>query len=347
MAQYTDLYLRNTLKDTGNVPRQGAMSSSPDIIPWGTDLQIDPPPQTYFSGNYNTDPGRGLIADAWNYLYLRSKNLGSNPSTGDAYLYWAPSSLLLYPDQWKVNAMTTSSGAKSVKLNNVAAQAIGVTTDPFKWQPAMPGGNFHYCLIGRVATEANPNPIPNTGDIQDFAAWVAANGGIGWRNVSVVSAGSPQVTLSANYDQGAAASDVNFQAVCTGCPLKQSWVQFSSGTPLPDGKYVSIPKTLIESEGQIIGVKRTVPAGWKTTFNINYWANANPLPGWNIDVYGAVVVEESQKALYALAHSFDEIGWGHAVHVDEKGVRDLFSKVMGPRKMIVIGEAVMRNGKGL
>jgi len=345
MAQYTDLYLRNTLADTGNLPRQGAMSASPDIIPWGLDLQPDP--QTYFSGNYTTDPGKSLIADAWNYLYLRSKNLGPNPSTGDAYLYWAPSSLLLYPDQWKVNALTTSGGAKFAKLSNIASQAIGVTKDPYKWQPAMPGGNFHYCLIGRVATEANPNPIPNTGDIKDFAAWVAQSGGIGWRNVAVVNAGSPQVTLTANYDQGDTASDVNFQAVCTGCPLNQSSVQFSSPDQLPDGKYVSIPKTSIVSEGQIIGVKRYVPAGWKTTFNINYWATANPLPGWNIDVFGAVVVETSQKALYALAHSVEEMGWGHAVHIDENGERDLLSRVMGPRKMIVIGEAVMRHGTGL
>jgi len=41
------------------------------------------------------------------------------------------------------------------------------------------------------------------------------------------------------------------------------------------------------------------------------------------------------------------MGWGHAVHVDEHGEHDLLTRVMGPRKMIVIGEAVMRHGTGL
>lgn len=346
MAKYEDLYLRNTLMDQGNIPRQGALSSSPDIIPWGVEPQPDP--QTFFSGNYNQDVGKGLMADLGNYLYVRAKNLGTSASTGEVFLYWSQSSLLLYPDQWKVNAMPTNTGAKSVKISNVAAGQIGVTKDAFVWKPSMPGGNFHYCLIGRVSTEKNPNPIPATGDIKDFAAWVAANGGIGWRNVAIVPAGTSQaLTLESNYDQGETPGEINFTATCNGCPINQSWVQFSSATPLPDGKVVSIPKTQIDQEGKIIGVKRYVPANWKTTFVINYWANAGPLPGWNIDVTGAVLVDSSEKALYKLAHSVHEMGWQNAIHVDERGEHELLAKVIGPKRMIVVGQAVMRNGKGL
>ena len=311
MATYDDLYLRNTTQDQGTIPRQGALCSSPDIIPWGLDLQKDP---KYFIDHFGEDVGKPLIANGGNYLYVRSKNLGTAASTGRVYLYWAQSSLLLYPSQWKNQKMLTSSGQDYVELKDVGAGQIGVTADAFRWTPAMPGGNFHYCLIGRVSTAKHDNPIDQTEIIQNFAGWVAKNGGIGWRNISVVNAGSPTLTIESNYDQGSEPGLISFTAKCTGCPLEKSWVQFSSATPLPDGKYVFIEKSKITQDGQIFGVERQVPANWKTTFVINYWADAPPLPDWNVEVSGSYVPSMAETELYRYAFTLEELGWQNAIH---------------------------------
>jgi hypothetical protein len=347
MAQYDDLYLRNTLNDTGNIPRKGAMSSSPDIIPWGLDPQPDP--KKYFTDNYTQDVGKPLIADFRNYLYIRAKNLGNVASSGEVFLYWSPSSLLLYPSQWKVNSMKTSSGAGSVSMKDVAPSGIGVAEDAFTWSPSMPGGNFHYCLIGRVATDRHPNPIPNTGDIKDFAAWVAENGGIGWRNVSVVNAGAPTLALSTNYDQGPSKAEVTFAVTCDNCPIGKSWVSFSSATVLPDSQQpVFIPKTLIDQQGKVIGVKRQVPAGWNTTFTINYWSDVKPPEGWNIALEGTVTSDDVEdKALYKLGHTAQELGWGNGIHVAENGELAPLVQVIGPKHLIVVGQCVARHGNGV
>jgi hypothetical protein len=345
MAQYTDLYLRGKLGETGTMPR-GASSSSPDIIPWGLTPKNDP--QTFFSGNYGSDVGVPLTADATNCLYIRAKNLGTPTTSGDAFLYYAKSSLLLYPDQWKNQALKTNTGASSVRLENIGAGLIGVTKDAYNWVPSVPPDNYHYCLIGRITTAANPNPIPATGSITDFAAWVAQNGGIGWRNVSIVDAGSPTLTMQTVYDQGDTPGDISFTMTCNDCPVNQSWVQFSSSTPIPGGEIISIPKTLIDQQGKIIGVKRKVPANWKTTFNINYWTNAGPGPNWGLDLEGVLVVAAEQKELFELAMTHSELGWHKAVWFNEKGERETLEHTMkGPSRGIRFGEAVMRNGRGI
>lgn len=339
MAQYQDILVRNSLTDQGIIPRTGAMSHSPDIIPYGQEPVVDP--QKFFSGNYDQDVGKDLVAGAQNYLYLRGKNLGTDASSGEAYLYYAKSSLLLYPDQWESNQLKTSAGKDSVPVSADAGK-IAVTNDPFTWQPDVPGAGWHYCLIGRVATKKNPNPIPGTGDIQSFAAWVAQNGGIGWRNVAVVSAGAPTWTNEIQYDQGPKEDNVKFFVTCTNVPLG-TYVSFSSGTPNPGGIPISLPKTEVtQNPSFIVGMQTKVAAGYSTKISYSYWSEGHAPPkGFKITLSAAIVVPPSNTALYNLAYEPGALGFdkvldytpeGELVEADRGGI--------GPSRMIILGDQV-------
>jgi len=358
MATYTDLFVRSNLSDDGTIPRTGAQSSSPDIIPWGMTPQANP--QTFFAGNYSSDVGNPLVVGAQNYLYVRAKNLGANASTGTVKLFWAPSSLLLYPSQWQGNAMTTSGGASSSQMTNVAKNAIGVTTDPFTWKPVDPPSGQHYCCVAQVATPANPNAIPATGSITDFAAWVAGAGGIGWRNVAVVDAGAPTLSSNYVYNQGVTGATVQFQLTVNGAPAGSS-VSFSSGTPTtPGGSPVGIPKSSITTPPGtpfVIGTSATIPANWQTTFTINYWAGGPPLPNWSVTLLGLIIVtgENGVERLVHLAHPLAHFGiQPHHIHYRYGGVRETFAEfeeehareANGPARGIIIGSGKLVNGTG-
>lgn len=315
---YDDLFIRSNLGDTGTIPRSGTQSRSPDVIPYGTDPVADP--QAFFSGNYNQDVGKDLVANARNYLYLRAKNLAAGAETGSFYLYYAPSNLLLWPNIWQNNVLKTSTGADSVPVSAAKNGDIVVTRDPFTWTPQIPSG-FHYCMVSRLVTPLHANPIPDVGSIQDFAAWVAGNGGIGWRNVTVVSTGAPTWSLQTQLSQGAAPSALQFQIICQNVPLG-SYVSFSSGTQVPGYGPVAIGKTQVTSYPSFIVAVRVpnVPAGWTSNFSYSYWAkDGSPPPsGFDITLDVSLPVEAEDERLYALAATHDELGLGGALFYDPR-----------------------------
>jgi len=334
---YQDLLVRGNLGETNTLPRN-ASSHSPDIIPYGLDLAPDPQATFGSAAAYAADQGKTLIADGQNYLYMRAKNYAPAQETGTVSLYYAKSSLLLYPDQWENNKMLTSDGKDSVEVTANANGDIVVTEDPFTWQPQVPAAGWHYCLIGRVATKSNPNPIPQTGSIQDFGGWVAANGGIGWRNVSVVSTGAPTWTNSTLYKQGTTTATVKFLITCLKVPVNSS-VSFSSGTPTKNGP-IALPKTPVtDGSSFIVGMQRDVNAGFETNISYSYWAAGNPKPGFSIALSAAIVVPQAEEELYSLAKTPEELGIGHAHdHNPETGELTMLTDSIGPGRMIILGE---------
>lgn len=336
-STYQDLLVRGRLGETNSMPRN-ASSASPDLIPYGLDLAQDPQATFGSAAAYGADQGKALIANGQNYLYMRAKNYAPAEEKGKAYLYYAKSSLLLYSDQWENNKLETSQGVDHVELDAKANGDIVVTADPFVWSPEVPGSGWHYCLVGRVATDTNPNPIFQTGSIQDFGAWIAENGGLGWRNVSVVSTGAPTWTNNTKYDQGDQAAMVKFFLTCTNVTAGSS-VSFSAGTPTPDGP-VALPKTQVtDSRSFIVGIQKNIEANWNTDFAYSFWANGNPQPGFNISLSAAIVVPPDLKDLYQLAKTPAELGMQHALDHDAKsGKLKMLTETIGPGRMIILGE---------
>lgn len=333
MSQYDDVLLRDNLSDTGVIPTPGALSHSPDIIPYGLEPENDP--QKFFSGNYGSDVGKDLVANARNYFYVRGKNLGQKSTSGSFYLYYSKASLLLYPNQWQNNALKTSTGESSVPFN-VNSNKIAVATDPFTWVPQIISGD-HYCMVGRVVTPDHPNEIPPTGDIQDFAGWVANNGGICWRNVAVVDTGSPTWTQNVDYDQGVAGDKVQFIITCTNVPVGAK-VSFSAGTPGPTPLIDLQPTAVTNSTSFVVGVECDVPANYKTNISYSYWANGAPPKGFSIKMSAQVVVPPGH-ANYAFARTLEEVGIPKKSDDPEhhKMLNALHDSI-GPSKVIVVGE---------
>ncbi len=190
MTQYADLFMRDFVGDTGQIPSttRDAVSWSPDVIPAGPR-----PIQNYLSvlaANYNGpfDYYQNVQQQTYNYVYTRGFNLFPSAQSGTIALYYAPSALLLRPSIWINNVIPNANGTSSARIVSAPRNTVAVGDSPFYWQPApLPPGQGHYCLIAQVVTAADPNPIPSDSNLLDFARWVAEHPGIAWRNVSVVS----------------------------------------------------------------------------------------------------------------------------------------------------------------
>jgi hypothetical protein len=280
------------------------ISHSPDIIPNGL-IPVNKP-EEFFKANFDQDVGTNVFSNTANYLYVRGENLYDGPREGKAYLYYATSDLLLYPSVWRENILYTSDQKDHIAVSAAAKGDVWVTPEPFSWVAPAPPAYYGYCLIGRVVTEGHPNPIPNTGDIQSFAGWIADNGGLGWRNVSIINTGTT-FTRPSNYNQGNTGDVMEINLIANNLPLG-SEVWLTSGTRLPDGDFVSIPVTEITQPRQIIGTSAFIPEGWQTVFSYSYKSKGHAPPeGFQLSVrvnYATTVGTE----LYAKAQTLEELG---------------------------------------
>ena len=332
---YNDLFLRDNLDDGGSVPAAGTLSSSPDIIPFGTAPVSDP--ATFFTNNYGNDVGQDLVANSQNYIYMRAKNLSlSGGENGTLSLYYSPASLLLYPSLWQNNILKTGSGATTVPVSAAATGDIVVGTDPFTWQPQMISGD-HYCLIGQIVTASHPNPIPQTGGIQDFATYIANNRGMGWRNVSIVNNGSPTFTQTVQYNQGNEQGDMAILITCSNVPVGAE-VAFSCGTPGPNPP-INLPRTKVtNSSSFVVGITSVIPANFNSSIAYSYWANGTvPLPNWSIGL-SVVYFVPSSNSLYKHGKTFEELGLKEHEH------KHVFKETIGigPTKGIIVGGHLTR-----
>lgn len=268
---YTHLMIRDYFGDNGK-PRSGNLSQSPDIIPWGT----DPLPhfQTYLTSAeaVNQDLGKDIVGWQSNYLFVRCLNNGSEAATGKVYLYYSPSNLLMAPGLWSENVLNTENGAG---FGNVSAAQTGqyvVGDSPFIWVPQPPPDNTHYCMVARLTTDANPNPIPtNVSSFDDFVAYIVGNPGTAWRNVTFV--GTPPdwskvVHMTGLQTQAA----LYFQVQCTNVPIG-SQVGFSCGNPGTEPA-INLQSTTVSTNPNFsAGMWATVSANWDGDITVNWWSN--------------------------------------------------------------------------
>jgi hypothetical protein len=285
------------------------MFHSTDVIPFGT-MPVDDPAK-FFTTHSDEVLSQDLVYNAANYIYLRGINYFNGPRKGRMYLYYAPGGMLLYPKQWLDNVLRTSAGVDHVPVTAAGSQAPYATPEPFVWTPA---DHRDYCLVGRVSTADNPNVIPpSLAGFSSLAEWVAGNGGIGWRNVRIVDAGSPEFTIAADYDQDEEPGLMDVLVTAVDAPVG-SEVWFSSGTPLEDGEVIRIPPSAITADGgsrQTFGTRAYIPAHWRTTFNLAYRNNGKGKGGPRFRVTWKIVfTAPASHRLYALGTPIDQLGLG-------------------------------------
>jgi hypothetical protein len=307
MGNYNDIYMRAYLGDPGNVPRSTSypLSASPDLIPYGTQPVTDVN-SLLLDSSWNQVYDTKLVINQTNYLYMRAQNLGTTTTSGVFSLYYAPSSLLLWPSVWQQNQLLTQAG-ESTQTLTLAANAKGVTPSAFAWNTATPPSGDHYCLIGMVSTPGHPATVPTDGSITNFANWIANTGSFAWHNVSTTSAGSPTWTKTVNYEQGTTASDIYFQIVCSNVPVN-SQVAFSCGEAGPTPP-INLPKTTVTNGASfIVGMQSSVPANFTGDISYSYWSNGiAPTAGFSITIQ-AMLPSTPNDALYVHSSTLEELG---------------------------------------
>ena len=316
-TQWTDLFMRKALDDTGSVPYTGGTwTNSPDIIPNGTTVVANP--ATAFGGsNYNSDQGQPTVFEQQNYFYMRAKNLATGPETGSFFLYYCPQNLFLFPSLWTNNQLSTSSGKTSVAVSAAKTGDIVVTGEPFTY---IPTNQIHSCLIGRLVTPQNPNPLPQDGDfatMADLATYIVNHPDMAWRNVVLVNANIPTFTNTFQIDttsmtpgtSGTFLIGISFTNLTVGSQLA-----FSAGTPIPSGpdqgKVIQLTQTAVTQNNGSLGTSYLViPAGYKTNVSFSYWAQTPVQKGWTVRFYAIQIVSSSHEVA-AFARPIHELGIG-------------------------------------
>jgi hypothetical protein len=332
MAQNGGLYMRRSLKDSKTLQGNPAAAASPDIIPYG---QIPPAnPEIFFRANYGEDVGQPITRANENLIFVRARNTEPGTAKGSVFLHYVESAMVLFPQDWSHNIVKTVSGADHVNIGDTQPGEIGVGVEPFAWRP--PAGDKNYCFVSLLAAGAD---LPRFSEQEQMTS----------RNVFYVDANEPSLAWPVSYDQGPVGGAVLFYAVCVNCPANRSWVSFSSTTAIPGGAPVSIPKTLIDHDPLFCaGTERIVPAEWKTRFNFRYERHGPPLPGWEITLAAAMVdAPEKHEALYKSGHTAEELEWGNGIHVAENGGQTSLVQALGGKKLILLGQCVLRHGTGL
>jgi hypothetical protein len=308
---YDGILIRANNSDTGTIPRSGDFSGCPDIIPWQQTSVQDPQgifgAATGSSTSYDQNPGLSIIANDVNFIYVRGKNTGTSAVTANTYLWYSPSNLLLWPQQWMTNQYMIQPDQKSSPgaYVQMTAQpgAICVTPNPFVWlNPQMPADGTHYCLITMSGTLDEIVAMRNSGmsviSSAGLGAWIAANGGTGWHNVATITAGSPSFSTMTNYSSGSTVALVHFTLNCTNIPAGAS-VSFSCARPNNGGTGfdpIALPWTVVPgTAGTTVasfsaGMQTNVIANYQSGFYYPYQSNGYSTPeGFNITMQATVI----------------------------------------------------------
>lgn len=181
----TDVYLRDSLGDSGAVPGTGLVSVSPDVIV--RTAQVTDPDASFGegSGTENDDTLGQIIQHGQdNFIYVRMRNRGMASATATtATVYWSEVATLITPDKW-VKIGTT--GPIAVPVGNTLAVA-----GPLAWPKAdLPPAGDHACFIAVLDDPQDPAPPlpPSISQFNwtNFIKYISNQNNVAWRNFNVV-----------------------------------------------------------------------------------------------------------------------------------------------------------------
>ena len=341
MSTYQGLLIRNNLSDTGAIPRTGAWTGCPDIIPWGNahanDAQTKFGTSTGTTTSYDKDPGTGITTNNVNYIYLRAKNLTPTDCTGIAYLFYVPSNICLWPDQWTQDEYRIPGVDKQYAVSLPAgANQIGVTPNPFQWMnPLAPPDGNHYCLVSMVGTSMDAiaaifKAAQDVSDMASLGLWIYNNGGAGWRNVVTTDTGAADFSTATKWTNKGPEGNVDFRIYCENVPAG-SYVAFDAPVSTGSGEGylpITLPKSQVPipkdgKAGDIVknwnsGIMTKVPQGYTSPFNYQWYSNGFPKShGFKLTIQ-AVHTSEGNDALVNHPVTFAQLVGKDAYHYHPK-----------------------------
>lgn len=187
----TDFLIRNAFGDTGTIPRSGAWTSCPDILPYGQQSLLSQEMiSSYDDSSKYVD--QALQVGSINNIYVRSKNTNAADTLStNVYLFQVAQSLFLRPILWYTEghlinySMVQNGSVVNQNYQTITAGPNQVTaTDAFQWTP---DDQEHHCLITVLGSSFDDIghyfPPDINDDMNAYAAWIYNNRNIGWHNV--------------------------------------------------------------------------------------------------------------------------------------------------------------------
>lgn len=189
-ANDVDLYTKDVPHDVGIEadPDNGPMWISDDIWVRNTN-----------DGFINQTHQNPIFASNPNYVYVRVRNNGCNPSLGTEQLklHWAKAaSALSWPDYWDIFYNVTC-GATTHPMGDIISTQIipiippgGETILEFSWNVPDPDDYntcnlepAHFCLLSRILATNDPMTSPEVTSVYDNTK---NNNNIAWKNLTIV-----------------------------------------------------------------------------------------------------------------------------------------------------------------
>ena len=210
-ASEPDLFIRDSLSDTGKEPSPGNLSTSPDII---IRKSAVPNPTVAF-GDITIDPGSDKVEIGNdNYLYVRVHNLGGQQADTTVRFYFAPLTTSCSPVFWEFIG--------EVDVLNIPAGGFKVS-DTVVWPHVPdPGTANHFCLIAVCGNTVDPFPDTTMIDsATDFIKFMRSSNNIAYRNVTfedIIPDGWAEIPF---VMQGFPGKVVNYDLVLDGSKLPE------------------------------------------------------------------------------------------------------------------------------
>jgi hypothetical protein len=287
MAIYNDLFMRDNFGDTGQQPTLDAyVSASPDIIPYAQKTLTQQQLINQYGPPLLNQP---LQNNQVNNVYVRAKNNYNGASAGKIYVYYATGNLLVQVSQWRNNLIANNNGELYANVSATTQYQVAPGDQPFNFNPPRELGT-HFCLVSRVSTQMNPNPLP----AQDFTSWqgwvdwVRNNAWVAWHNVDIVNTLAPNGYVASLAFQNISNSGqfYGFQAAYQGMPAGSVLRLYS----LPDanGGYYGFDtgaQTINNGNGYL-SAGQNFPANYQTTIFTTCSFPGNPTtppPGVTIE----------------------------------------------------------------
>jgi DNA-binding beta-propeller fold protein YncE len=225
---YQGIFLRDYIGETPTSGTGSGWTSSPDIVPYGTQLMAPPNPPSSVLGdmaNYNTDYGSGQIITPgqFNNVYVRGLNTAPQAQTSRVYFYWVNSTTVLWPSQWSpYNFQFNNNLQNWLDITAQANGAIAYSPAPLSWKPST---DFpHYCLIAWVDNSSNPTP-PDLSQYANFSTWdqlgqfIMSHPNVAWRNTVEVPASTQFMNAQTIVAGPAAGGSVTVGVYLVNCPM--------------------------------------------------------------------------------------------------------------------------------
>lgn len=229
--------------------------------------------------SFRTISGNVVAEHATNFVYVRGRNNTPDNLSRTVQLYYAPPSIIPWPDRWIGNVIQTDRNQPMALISNLAPGITGVADAGFPWSPAQPladGGQ--YCLLAQLNDPTNPafNPVPTISSQIDMSALICNNPGWAWRNTRDVPAGSSfsytaGVTIPSSIPAGTAKYYIS--AAPTGYT---GWsMSLTLSEPDANGRIVQLPTTPIGEDGVPLGAFATLEPGYAATATISLTSNGH------------------------------------------------------------------------